>query len=1162
MSQNYAITYSEENDGTRIDFRLNEYSSNQITTATDTFTVINIGNKTFLEKKGWPELPFISITSRISDYDIIIIDTSKASFHDIHVDFPILPSRGTIYRNQNPDSIPYIISPESKIDNFFPEENIVVENPFYFLKEKKVNIRIFPFQYNPESQILRIYDRLSIKIVRKNMREAMPLPNYDYGDILVLTPERYDSVIAPYIRWKREIGYNVNVQYCDSAENARTRIAQAYSQNPNLLYIQIVGDWNDIQSDELGTETCYECPTDPALGCVSGSDYYPDLAISRFSCSNAEELAIQVRKSINYEKNPNICHDWYEKFIGIGSGEGPGDDDELDYEHIAKIYDNKLSNFTYNVHSQNYDAGTNVSSNVLSTSINLGASSIAYCGHGSGSYWLTGSYGSSSVTSSSNEDKLPFVVSVACRNGAYHSEDCFAEKWLKAKHGGAVATLMSSISQPWNPPMRGQDYFYDILSGGYDYDSDSTSYGISTNEQCTHWGTIILNAFYLMLCESAQISDIETVKTWISFGDASLQLRTKTPEKIESSTNIAIEGNVYSTTISANGTPVRNALVCISQDGNYYKGFTNSRGIANIGHELHKGKALLVVTAFNTTTIYDSIPVIESGKPHIEIADFSPKTINSGTSTNITVQIKNHGDTQSDSIKMRIFCDDELLEINADSAVYAPLQSNETAVNSNFNISVSNRAQYGHSFDFIATIEYNDTTQERHFSILQNGQDCYAPDLITAQCSGDSCAINWNNYTIKRYTIFDNFDDTETYPPFTINPEGNEGWTYIDGDDSQTGVISGYTFMNNREKMAYIVFDPEKVYSEDSNLGTQIHPHSGKQFLASIRSASLTTNDWIFSRELDFIGDFEFSFYVRGSNLQNYWETMEVYYMATDTMIRLDSCTVRGSSDPDNWTYKTYSVPDSARYVAIRNLSHNKNFLCIDDIKISGYKIYPINSIRIYDNENLIESGISETPYTISNLENGGHCFVIRPECDPNLYTDTTICISVTYEICEMPENVECYILPGYDSLTWTPASNAISYNIYLDEQLIGNTTDTTFVASQYESNVHAYYVSSICSSSESDKTEAQTILVGMTEYGSETYRIFPNPTNDIIIVDGHFDEQPCEYSVCDICGRIIVQGKLSNEANTLNLRDFPDGMYILSIFSGSTTHKHKIIKQ
>ena len=649
-SQTFHVSYSYDKNYCTIDFLLDSYSIEQKSTPQGTFSTINAGSSAKIEKSGWAELPFASATINVGNETKHTPIVELASYHDTVLENPLIPSRGTIFRSQNPDEIPYFIAAESLNGDFFPTEIAVAENPFMFRDIKQANIRIFPFQYNASTQTLRIYDRISIIVETSAIRANTPLASYDFGDILVLTPEKYDSALAPYITWKRAMGYNVSILHCDSAENVTSKIAQAYSQNHNLLYVQLVGNWNDIQSNTLGSETCYDCPTDPALGCVAGADDYPDIAIGRFSCSNEEELSIQIQKSINYEKNPNNNRDWRNRFIGIGSAEGPGDDGELDYEHVSKIYNNRLSQNSYEIHSQHYDTESSTSSNVLNTSINLGASSIAYCGHGSGSYWLTGGYGSASVTNSSNGDKLPFVVSVACRNGAFHSSDCFAEKWLNARHGGAVTTLMSSINQPWNPPMRGQDYFYDILTGGYNYDNDTTSNGLSTNEQRTHWGSIVVNAFYLMLCESAQQSDIETVKTWTSFGDASLQLRTDVSQKIESSQKTTIESSTFSTTITANGTAVKNALVCLSQNGNYYRGFTNSRGIANIGHNLVPGKALLVVTAFNTTTIYDSIPVIPAGEPMIGIAAHSPQSLNSGEQSILSIDLTNYGDTQSNSI--------------------------------------------------------------------------------------------------------------------------------------------------------------------------------------------------------------------------------------------------------------------------------------------------------------------------------------------------------------------------------------------------------------------------------------------------------------------------------------------------------------------------------
>ena len=52
-----------------------------------------------------------------------------------------------------------------------------------------------------------------------------------------------------------------------------------------------------------------------------------------------------------------------------------------------------------------------------------------------------------------------FIISVACVNGNFVNSTCFAEAWLRAEDNdeptGAIATLMSTINQSWNPPMRG-----------------------------------------------------------------------------------------------------------------------------------------------------------------------------------------------------------------------------------------------------------------------------------------------------------------------------------------------------------------------------------------------------------------------------------------------------------------------------------------------------------------------------------------------------------------------------------------------------------------------------------------------------------------------------------------------------------------------------------
>ncbi|MCL2512067.1 MAG: C25 family cysteine peptidase, partial [Bacteroidales bacterium] len=569
------------------------------------------------------------------DVDLGVVYTE---YTDIPLNDPLVPSRGGISRSQDASAIPYRIAPESLIDAFYPTAMAVAEEPYIMRDVRGTTVTVYPFQWNAVTQTLRVYTKVTViltendqpatnPLLRENsnpIREVrgmyksifinytesrIPLTMADYGDILVITTARDENAIQPYIDWKRAKGYNVEKEVVAVGTNAKTMIKNKYDANENLMYILLVGGWNEIKSDMM---SCWlgSGPSDPMLGDVAGNanDYRPELSIGRMSGNNAAEITVQVNKTIQYERNPNMSTGWHEAFIGIGSPEGPGDDNENDQTHIQRIYTQRLQTptFTYNTHYQNY--GWSPPVNTLVGHVNAGASTIAYCGHGDWNSWGTSGFSNSHINNLNNGEKLPFIVSVACINGSFHNHggSCFAETWLKKQNGGAVVTWMSTINQPWDEPMRGQDYFYDILIGGFDYTPYSGQNGITTNEQRTHWGSITVNAANLMLSESPGADDKNTVRTWTTFGDPNLQLRTKLPATIVSSNDIISPAINFETTITAAGAPVEDALVCISQNGVYSKGFTNELGQISLEHPFTDGEVLLVITAFNTTTIYET----------------------------------------------------------------------------------------------------------------------------------------------------------------------------------------------------------------------------------------------------------------------------------------------------------------------------------------------------------------------------------------------------------------------------------------------------------------------------------------------------------------------------------------------------------------------------
>ncbi|MCP4102771.1 MAG: hypothetical protein GY750_15335 [Lentisphaerae bacterium] len=494
--------------------------------------------------KGYPEILSKQVPLHIDPDKDYTLKIEESEYETYNMDSPYLVGRGKITRNQDPKKIPYVIDENSLGLNSYPGKLIESEEHFLIRNIRGFNFRFNITEFNISQSIVRVYTHLQFRIVpepdigEKNVTghndevvselyDILPYLFLNYeddrkytdridGEILVIYTARDSGAIQPYIAHKETLGFTVTATEVPTGTNAKSVIQNAYDQNPNIFYVQLVGDWDDIKSD-LGTD--YNAPMDPMLGCVSGNDYYVDLIVGRFSASNANDVTVQVDKTIAYEQN--AVRPFWSDGLGIGSNEGPGDDGESDSEHADVIKNYKLLPNQYSDIAEIYGSG---SASLVADIINDGTHVINYTGHGSQSSWITTGFSSSDINNLANGDKLPIIFSVACINGAFHMTDsCFAETWLRKENGGAVATLMATINQLWTPPMKGQDYMNDLLTGGYDYSSNPGS-GTSTNQGYSTFGKIILNAFSLWYTESSSPSDLETIQTWTIFGDASLNV--------------------------------------------------------------------------------------------------------------------------------------------------------------------------------------------------------------------------------------------------------------------------------------------------------------------------------------------------------------------------------------------------------------------------------------------------------------------------------------------------------------------------------------------------------------------------------------------------------------------------------------------------------------
>ena len=571
---------------------------------------------------GAPDLPKYACSYIIPDGLAPSIQILKSSYTDYS--FDIAPSKGNLTRNISPSKVSYSYGKQYGKDAFFPSVIYDAQTPHIVRDFNGQALWIYPMQYNPVTKILRIYDSLEFEIkfqssieypssmdsqfemiyedlfINYDASQKSILDNED-GGMLIIADYQFVDQMADFMAWKSQKGISneiVDIASIGNNQEALKTYIEEYYHSHNLTYVLFVGDHQHIPAYLDASLSGY---SDNYYGYIEGDDSYPEVFVGRFSAENQNQVTTQANRVIQYEQNP-VISEAYSNSVGVGSSEGPGDDGEYDYQHLRNIRQGLLD-YTYTSGYELYDgsqggedAEDNPNASDLHVLLQEGMGLINYTGHGSSLSCSSSGYSSSNVNQLTNTDVHPFFWSVACVNGDFTGTTCFAETWLRAIHNktgeptGAIATLMSTINQSWNPPMEGQDHMNLILTE------------MSENSQSRSFGGISMNGCMKMNDTYGSSGD-EMTDTWTCFGDPSVMVRTKVPENIEVS---------YSSSISLESTsinvlcPEEDALVSLTQDGEIIGTGIVSEGSANV--TFNNLSSLNPITV--TITAYNSVPHI------------------------------------------------------------------------------------------------------------------------------------------------------------------------------------------------------------------------------------------------------------------------------------------------------------------------------------------------------------------------------------------------------------------------------------------------------------------------------------------------------------------------------------------------------------------------
>ena len=712
-----------------IDFSLGGFYLNKVNTPNGVQQVVSVPKMASMLEAAAPDLPQFPVPTIIGDLAEMEVNVTKSDFTD-YQNVVIAPSKGNFSRQINPETVPYTYGEMYSRDAFYPAAQAYLETPYILRDFRGQNIMVRPFAYNPVTKTLRVFHNMTIemrkvsdngvnqKVSRKAIQKIAPemeeaynhrFINYtestskynfiqDRGEMLVICPDQYLESMQPFVEWKNQSGRPTTIvslsEVGGNNDNQIKNYIQSIYTSPehNLEFILLVGDYADLTPHSMGGGR-----SDNWFGQLEGNDYYLEAFTGRFSVQSITDLETHIEKVLYYERDMPEGLTWLNQGIGIAANEGAGNGHnggEADYVHMNYIRDT-LMHYTYeNVTQQYSGVGSGTSASAISADINAGKSICNYCNHGSQTSWAVGSYSNSDVNALVNDDKWPFIWSVACNNGEFNGT-CFGEAWLRAKNNstgrptGAVGGMFSWISQPWQPPMTGQDEMVDILTGWKNSD-----------KYCHTFGGASLNGSMYMLDMHPEDNG-NTHNTWILFGDPSLMVRTDNPVSM----NVTCAPSVLMLGMSELEISAENTaygIATLMMDGEVIASGTIFDGICNLSFPpmSNVGNATLTVMGYNKVTEVMTVEVLPAEGPYVTLLNYTPNFAPVNMETSLTMSFKNVGvDPTNGSTSVTLTCNDQRLSIINGTSEFGVLNAEETVTLQNeFSFIVADGVEDGTRF--------------------------------------------------------------------------------------------------------------------------------------------------------------------------------------------------------------------------------------------------------------------------------------------------------------------------------------------------------------------------------------------------------------------------------------------------------------------------------
>ncbi len=310
------------------------------------YSLLNMSDSGHTVEIGRPKLPVVRHFVAVPSGAKVVTDIIDSPYKDID-GYTVYPLQEPLPDTDDAPDLPFEMDMELyRTDAYYPSDIVKLEGPIIIRGVSTVILEMYPVQYNPVKNMLRVYSDIKVRLSFEGgstfSKRRLRSPSfdkvlgrlllnpqalfsgkqaraaYDNGNsLLIITDNSFLNAANTLKAWKIKKGIYTEVrttaQTGKEALDIRDYIKNAYDTwNPPPTYVLFIGDAEFVPVHYVtlhpyNSQTwCDDCQgytgTDLYYATVDGDDYFPDISLGRLSVDTSAEADKRVNDIINYEK--------------------------------------------------------------------------------------------------------------------------------------------------------------------------------------------------------------------------------------------------------------------------------------------------------------------------------------------------------------------------------------------------------------------------------------------------------------------------------------------------------------------------------------------------------------------------------------------------------------------------------------------------------------------------------------------------------------------------------------------------------------------------------------------------------------------------------------------------------------------------------------------